>query len=505
MLGNVGLERAVIASLCKHGKMAMVEMEDLGVGENSFTLVTNQALFTCIKHVLDNKDTVDYPVLWVTIQDLGFKSLFEDKKDAEYISSLFNFPIKAENIRGLAVRLEKLALARKAISKHEEAIASLNEITGAEPIETIIQVSENPIFDLIVAVNQQQNSGPVQLFSDIEELVQELKDNPCDNIGIPTPWACWNAAIGRGLRRGGVNLVGARPKIGKTTFAKETLLHFSDVLKVPVLMLDTEMSDRDQKIRSLSSYSEVPLEDIETGKFGNNRLYCQFLDDAVEKLKHNKCFWYASIAGKPFEEVLATIRRWIVKEVGYDDEGRTKDCVIVYDYFKLMDRSQLQSLKEYEAMGYQISRLTDFCKEFDFACLAFVQLNRQNDISQSDRLRWLCHSYSQFELKTPEEKVNDGKEGGNRKLTVMDTRFGKGLSDNDYICLNFKGDINKLTEIGLKSQLHAETKDDTEFERQDGKSVVVSSEIVEPIGIEYSNGDDKEENQEDDQEVPWDE
>ena len=460
MLANVGLERAIISSLCQYGKDAYVEMEDIGVDTNSFTLVSNQALFTSIKHLLDNNDHIDQAMLLIAIKDLGFQSLFDNKKDIEYLASVFNFPIKAENIRGFAIRLEKLAVARNAILKHQEAIEALESVTGTESIEQIVQLSENPIFDLILDIHKHKDSGPQLLFDDLEELVEELRENPCDNIGIPTPWPCYNAAIGHGLRRKGVNLIGARPKIGKTTFAKELLLHVTETLDMPALMLDTEMASRDQMIRSLASCGEVPISEIESGRFADNYLYNQYIDEAVKKLKTNKNFWYVSVAGKPFDEILGIIRRWIVKNVGYDENGNTNDCLVIYDYFKLMDASHLQNLKEYEAIGYQISRLTDFTKEFDFACLAFVQLNRQNDISQSDRLRWLCHSYTQFETKDAQEKVNDGgAKYGNRKLVVKDARFGTGLDDDDYINLNFQRDINKLTEVGLRSKIGKEESD----------------------------------------------
>ena len=148
-----------------------------------------------------------------------------------------------------------------------------------------------------------------------------------------------------------------------------------------------------------------------------------------------------------------------MREVGYDESGNVNNCVVVYDYFKLMDRNQLNNLQEYQAIGFQISRLTDFCKEFDFPCLAFVQLNRQGDVSQSDRLRWLCSSYSSFEKKPPEDTANDGLENGNRKMIVRDTRFGPGIEEDDYICFNFNRDINRISEICLKSEIKNKTND----------------------------------------------
>ena len=470
MLANVGVERAIIASICQYGKNALIEIEDIGISTDSFTQAGNQALFTCLKNALENHAEIDQALLLISIKELGYGKLFEGRKDIEFIGSLFNFPIVESNIRPFGVKLERLATARRAIRQHRLAIESLENVTGNESIDEIIQMSENPIFDLILELNQAKDKGPHIMFEDIENFVEYLKENKSENIGIPTPWPSYNAAIGGGLRNGGVNLISARPKIGKTTLGKELLLHCSNKLGIPSLFLDTEMSKEDQMLRSLASVSGVSLQDVETGKFDNDLLARENIKQATQELKKNKLLHYESIAGKSFDEVLAIIRRWIVKCVGYDDNGKTKPCVVVYDYFKLMDKAHLDNLKEYEAMGYQISKLTDFAKEYSFPCLAFVQLNRQHEVSQSDRLIWICHSFSKFAKKEDAEHADDGEAGGNRKLEVCETRFGGGLEDNDYICLNFERSINKITEVGLASAVRRqEQRSQGEFERVEGQ------------------------------------
>lgn len=475
MLENIGVERALISSICQYGKEALIEIEDIGVSTESFTNNSNQALFVTLKYILDNKEHVDQALLLISLKELGYDPLFNNRKDIEYIGSLFSFPISVNNVRNFAIRLEKLHVARLAIEKHRQSIESLELLTGQESMDEIISKSEDPVFDLIIDLNKSKDNGPQLLFDDIDDVIQDLKDNPCENIGIPTPWPTYNAAIGGGLRRGGVNLISARPKIGKSTIGKEALLHFSNTLKIPCMYLDTEMSKKDQQIRSVASKSKVYLNDIETGKFGDNYLYNDRVLNTTRELKNNKLLWYQSIASKPFEEVLSIIRRWVIKEVGFGEDGRVNDCVVVYDYFKLMDKADLKDLREYEALGYQISKLTDFCKEFDFPCLAFVQLNRQNEISQSDRLIWLCNSFSKFEKKSSQEIMDDTKKGGNRKLTVCETRFGGGIEDGDYICFNFQRSINHIIEIGLKSKLN-EIPESTEDEFEIDNSIQTEEE-----------------------------
>lgn len=469
MLANVGIERAIIASVCQHGKDALIEIEDVGVQPESFTQPSNQALFTCLRNILERHSDIDQALLLVSIKEMGYESLFNGRKDIEYLGSLFTFPIIQSNIRPFAIKLERLSAARYAIQQHRLAIEALENVSGNESIDEIVQMSENPIFDMILEFNRSKDKGPHVLFENIEEFVEQLREKKSDNIGIPTPWPRYNAAIGGGLRNGGVNLISARPKIGKTTIAKELLLHCSHKLKIPALFLDTEMSREDQMLRSLSSTSGISLSDIESGKFDENEFNNETIRHAVKTLNSNTLLHYESIAGKSFDEVLAIIRRWIVKVVGHDDYGNTNPCVVVYDYFKLMDKAQLDNLKEYEAMGYQISKLTDFSKEYDFPCLAFVQLNRQHEVSQSDRLVWICHSFSKFGLKNDVERGDDGENGGNRKLDICETRFGGGVEDNDYICLNFQRTINKITELGLASEVrNGDQRERGEFERVEG-------------------------------------
>lgn len=231
-----------------------------------------------------------------------------------------------------------------------------------------------------------------------------------------------------------------------STLAKELIMHVTKKLNIPVLYIDTEMEQRDTFIRTLASSARIPINVIETGKFSKSDLLKGMFLNAYEELKANKLFFYKNVPGKKFEQIMSIIRRWIVKHVGVGNQ-----CLIVYDYFKLMDKGDLSSLKEYEALGYQISDFTNFAKEFNFSTLAFVQLNRQEEISQSDRLRWLCHSFVSFIEKTSEMIGEDGGiQNGNRRMYVHDARFGPKLQPGQHINFQVNGEISQISEIGLK-------------------------------------------------------
>ena len=148
------------------------------------------------------------------------------------------------------------------------------------------------------------------------------------------------------------------------------------------------------------------------------------------------------------------MRRWIVKEVGLNDDGTAKDCVIIYDYLKLMDSSGIsQDMKEYQVLGFMMTALHNFAIQYKVPILSFIQLNRDgitkestDTASGSDRIIWLCSNFTIFKRKSDEEIAEDGQDAGNRKLVPLISRHGGGLDDNDYINCNMKGWCAKITE-----------------------------------------------------------
>ena len=148
------------------------------------------------------------------------------------------------------------------------------------------------------------------------------------------------------------------------------------------------------------------------------------------------------------------MRRWLVKEVGLNDDGTAKDCVIFYDYLKLMDSAGIsQDLKEYQVLGFMMTSLHNFAMKYKVPIVAFVQLNRDgitkestDSASGSDRIIWLCSNFTIFKRKSDEEIAEDGPESGNRKLVPIISRHGGGLDDNDYINCKMKGWCAKIIE-----------------------------------------------------------
>jgi hypothetical protein len=237
-------------------------------------------------------------------------------------------------------------------------------------------------------------------------------------------------------------------------------LHVAGKLGIPVLNMDTEMNHKDHIHRILAMMTEIEINNIESGKFSKSPNQYEKIKEASAKL-NSMPIYYKSIAGKPFDEQVGLMRRWLHKDVGLNSDGTAKDCLIIYDYLKLMDSSGIsQDMKEYQVLGFMMTSLHNFAVKYQIPVLAFIQLNRDgitkettDTASGSDRIIWLCSNFSIFKRKIDEEIAEDGPDYGNRKLIPLISRHGAGLDENDYINFHMKGWCAKIMEGKTKLEI----------------------------------------------------
>ena len=458
-LQDAAAERAVLAGLCQYGLDCYLDIDFITA--DHFNDEMNQILFNCIHKSISNNSKVELSSILSAANDLGVQEHVNSKQEISFIRSLFNFPIHKDNAGIHAAKIAKLKLARDLKKTLKTCENDLNSISGDEDIMDLISKVEEPILDATADIYQSSNKNTEIIGNDIQDYISYLAENPCDIAGIPTGFTAYDLAIGGGLRRKSVDLIAARPKVGKSMFGDAVAINVAQNSNIPVLMLDTEMSKEDHLNRILANLSGVDINKISTGKFSENEIEKEKVKVAGDKLKSIP-YHYLSIAGQPFENILAVMRKWIYQHVGFDENGKTKDCLIVYDYLKLMGSESISSsMQEYQVLGFQITKLHNFCVKYDVPCLSFVQLNRDgitkestDVVSGSDRLIWLCTSFSIFKMKSDEEIADDGVEAGNRKLVPVVARHGEMLDSGDYISMNMYGSIGKLVEGRTRNEIH---------------------------------------------------
>jgi replicative DNA helicase len=459
ILADPSAERAVLSGIAKYGEELYLDIADI-LQESSFTIDSNKLIFQCLKQLCekDQLKTIDLASIYSCAQDCGFAHILYKPDEARHLKAILDFPVNRDNVGKFAAKIRKLEIARLLHTQLDSAKDKILNISGNESISSIISIAEDTVFDFTSLINDTDNN-PVAIGNNIKDYIQNLIDNPIDQIGIPTGFPVYDQSIGGGLRRSTVNVIAARPKTGKTLLV-DNMGWYVSTLGIPVLNLDTEMTKEDHINRLLAMMTETEINQIETGKFANSPDKKLKIDKAVDQLESAKIY-YKSIAGKPFEEQLAMMRRWIVKDVGLEDDGSAKPCVIFYDYLKLMDSQGIsQDMKEYQVLGFMMTSLHNFATRYKVPIVAFVQLNRDgitkestDTASGSDRIIWLCSNFTIFKRKSDEEIAEDGPTEGNRKLVPVISRHGGGLDDNDYINCHMKGWCAKITEGRTKLEI----------------------------------------------------
>jgi replicative DNA helicase len=468
---EAGSERALLAGVFNHGHKAFVEINEI-VNAGSFNAdVTNQILWKCFQHFYDNTSDPeakpDIASIYASAKAIGHGGHFDKAEEQKYLRSLSNYPIHFDSLRRLAVRLRKFQVARELNAELSLAQEELNSITGDESLHKMLSVVESRILDFGIKLATDGEEVSSIIGEGIDEYLQNIFDNPKQCVGISSGYPLYDKCIGGGLRRGSVNIIGARPKIGKTTVGINIGLHVAS-LGIPVLYCDMEMDKEDFWAKMLANLANVEISKIEEGRLdAAERKRLVIAKETIKSLP----FYYVNIAGKSFEETIAIVKRLVLKKIGRNTDGQIKDCLMIYDYFRLNNIESISNdIKEYQALGFQIIALKIFAKRMDIPILSFIQLNRDGInkedagvASGSDRIIWLCNNFTIFKKKTEEENADDianNRRVALRKLVPIVARHGEGLSEGDYINIFFDGKFARVKEGKTKSQYNKQPKND---------------------------------------------
>jgi len=460
---NVASERAVLAGLYSYGIDAYLDVAPM-LSPLSFTDRSNQAIYKCFSHLFEEKELkqLDESSVFSAAKDLGYSWLVEKKDEVNHLNSIFNTHILLENVRSFSAKISRLEIARLLRNQMRDADSSLDDISGDESIEQILGIAEKCIFDFTSKLSSSSGTDPQRLGNGMRDHIMDRLDNPTEIIGLPTPWPTYNEAIGGGCRRKAVSMIGARSGVGKSMLSDNLAKHLAE-LDIPVLYLDTEMSDEDHWYRMGANYSDVTINEIESGRCGKNHSERKRVVEAIDKIE-SLPIDYTNVSGIPFEETLAIIRRWIHKTVGFESDGRTKDCMIIYDYVKLMNGEDLKiGVQEYQVLGFMMTSLHNLAVRNDVPIFTMIQLNRDgidketsDVVAGSDRVMWLTTNFAIFKPKSDEELQAFDPNEGTHKLVLIKHRHGPGMSRGDYINMKMEGAKARITEGKTKLKIKRE-------------------------------------------------
>lgn len=459
-LTDYNSEQIIIGSLLQNPKSVYYKCDDYISGSDLFYL-EHQIIYDAVEQLVSlGIESISKPDILNRIKSTNPKA--DDKFDFNQIfSELRDSYVSNDNLQKYCQKISSLNFARKLQNALNDGIKNINNITGEEKLSEILNIAEKPIQDCTESLVY--DSEMVDINSIIEDYIEYLATERPENKGIPTGFPIFDKLIGRGLVKPGVHLIGGRSKSGKSFMACQVAVNVAR-LGIPVLYLDTELTKEIVMDRLLACISDVEIDTINTGLFQDSEESLRKVSNGLKEFKDLK-ITYRNISGTGHAEWMSTIRRWIIQNVGFNEDGTTKDCLIILDYIKTMDLKELGKFSEWQYLGQVITDLHNLCIKYSIPILSFTQLNRdgianegQGVISGSDRLIFLCSSFSIMKKKEPEDMTSDppvnlpnGAGSGDRKLIIVASRFGKGTGDGEYI--NLITDLSKAKIIEGKTNV----------------------------------------------------
>jgi len=232
------------------------------LGPDDFYKPAHGQIFAAISRLYESGQPADA----VTVADeLGRAGLTSIGADAAALVSLQANTPSAANAQHYATIVQELAILRRLIG----ATGEISDIayTAPDDVQGVVDTAEQMILD----VAERRNSDTVRpLAALLHDSVDWIEERGRDSItGTATGFTELDRIL-LGLQPSSLTIVGARPSMGKTSFALGMLTHVGMALRKPALLFSLEMSHLELSQRLLASEARVDAQRMRTGQLSDS-------------------------------------------------------------------------------------------------------------------------------------------------------------------------------------------------------------------------------------------
>ncbi len=455
ILSDPGTEKAILACLMKE-PAKMVEASTKLKSEDFFE-EKSRYLFSIMLALYNKKAgkdcKYDIATLRLTARNHGKEEEFENKTGIEFIAYLdivMNSMIDLSSFDTYVNKIYELSLKRKLIQTNESFKKVILE-SDKTPEE--LMTEERILIDGLFINSANNGNNLNNLGAGVLNFINKALNSKKQYLGIPTKFPRLDSIL-QGLKRGNVIIVAAAKKTGKSSFLMNVGINVGIDQKIPTLMISTEMSDEEIMSRAISKISEVREIDILKGSLKETEKERVF---SAERKFRDGSFYHTEMRGFTVEKVVGLVRKFVNNVVGFREDGKPKDCLVIFDYIK-MPSSTSQSMrdKEYKVLGMFADSLKELAGDLNIPILTACQTNRSGEIANSYEITWFCNTFMVLEKKSLKEIEKDNSNNeykGNQRLKIMDNRGG--LTEELGIDFQYDGPTLSYMELAQQAEKHA--------------------------------------------------
>ncbi len=361
---NIEAEQSVLGGMMLDSGSDRCQTAMSMLKPESFYIRPHQVIFAEMRELVANQKPIDLITL---IESLESKGLGEQAGGFAYMAEISKNTPSAANIVHYAMLVREKAMERYGIDKltsATELLYSRNGMTTSQKFDAI-----QTLFTDIADYAKTGNRRGLREFSEVMgDWVDEVEARWSDSDatrGLSTGIGSLDDLLQpKGLVKGALMVIGARPKMGKTTLYSQLAVNCAEVEQLPALMFSLEMPDKQIVERMIGQVSRVNTDVFYGDRYDDTKVAMAFA--AGGRLAQTGNLYVDDTPGITLAHIVAESRR-IKRERG------TVGMVLV-DYLTLMtaDKADRNDL----AYGIITKGLKNLAKELNCIVVLLTQLNR---------------------------------------------------------------------------------------------------------------------------------
>lgn len=337
----------------------MLEAED-------FYLDDHKNIFSAITRMYMSSKVIDVVTLVNELIELTGKT---KENTIEYISLIADSVPSVSNVKEYVKIVKEKSILRRLISACDDI--NKEAYDEASPVREIVDNAQQRIFDIANGNDSKEFRHISDILQNVYTDLQTLADNKGAITGVKTGFSSLDNVLIQ-LGKGDFVIVGARPGMGKTSFAMNIATNVAKSSGKSVAIFSLEMTCEQLVTRILSSEALIDSYNIRTGQFTPEDW--SNIADITQSL--SRCNIYVDDTSQiKVSEMKAKLRR--IPNLG----------LVVIDYLGLMETNSRIDNRA-QAVGEVSRALKIMAKDFGVPILCCAQLNRGTESrngSQSKR------------------------------------------------------------------------------------------------------------------------
>ena len=351
---SIDAEQAILGSLLLSKVDKLYDVLEI-VTVDDFYKQSHQQIFSAILKLEHKNVEIDLITVADELKDFGSENF-------DYLAELAKNSPSSANVKHYANIVKRNSIARSLLLVTQE----IQDLITSKDLDTeeLFEIADQKIFSAMeqhFEKNERFEKPEVILAKVMEELDVRMESGSRIR-GVASGFTELDNMTS-GFEKGSLNIIAARPAMGKTTFALNIADAIAQNSEHPVLFFTIEMSNEQLMERLLSSRSNINFGDIRTGNISDAQLG-KLSSFSGQMMKTNILFRSGSVG-------VAEIKREARKI--FRKHGGLK--AIFIDYIQLMKTSQRAENRTLAIA--EISRsLKELAVDLGIPIIALSQLNR---------------------------------------------------------------------------------------------------------------------------------